>query len=46
MGVNFQKRINSFSVYFNGKRYSYSINKFGPLAEKIANKSFELKKKI
>lgn len=46
MAVTFLKAKNSYSANFQGKQYSYSINKFGPLAEDIANKSFELKKKI
>lgn len=46
MAVTFNKLKNYYSANFNGKQYTYSVNKYGPLAEEIANESFKKKKKI
>ena len=36
MAVTFIKNKNYYSANFKGKQFTYSINKFGPLAEAIA----------
>lgn len=46
MAVTFNELKNYYSANFNGKQYTYSVNKYGPLAEEIANESFKKKKKI
>lgn len=46
MAVTFIENKNYYSANFKGKQFTYSINKFGPLAELIAQKSFEQEKKI
>lgn len=46
MAVTFNKTKNYYSAYFNGGHCTYSVNKFGPLAEEMANISFKSKKKI
>lgn len=44
MAVTFNELKNYYSANFNGKQYTYSVNKYGPLAEEIANESFKNKK--
>lgn len=46
MAVTFNETKNYYSANFNGKQYVYSVNKYGPLAEEIANKSFDQKTKL
>lgn len=46
MAVTFIENKNYYSANFKGKQYTYSINKFGPLAELIAQKSFEQESKL
>lgn len=46
MAVTFIENKNYYSANFKGKQYAYSINKFGPLAELIAQKSFEQESKL
>lgn len=46
MAVTFNEIKKYYSANFNGKQYTYSISKYGPLAEEIANESFKKKKKI
>jgi len=46
MAVTFNQIKKYYYANFNGKRYTYSVNKYGPLAEEIANESFKKKKKI
>ena len=43
MAVTFNELKNYYSANFNGKQYTYSVNKYGPLAEEIAKRSFEQK---
>ena len=41
IAVTFNKRINSYVANINNKQFSYSINKYGELAEILANKSLD-----
>lgn len=46
MAVTFINSKNYYSANFKGKQFTYSVNKFGPLAELIAQRSFEQEKKL
>ena len=46
MAVTFNKTKNYYSANFQGKQYTYSVSRYGPLAEELANKSFNEKQKL
>lgn len=46
MAVTFNKKNNAYIANINGKQFSYSISKYGPLAKLLAEKSLKEKKII
>lgn len=46
MAVTFNKKNNAYIANINGKQFSYSINKYGPLAKIISRKIFKRSQKI
>lgn len=45
MAITFNKKNNAYIANINGKQFSYSINKYGPLAKLLAEKSLKEAKK-
>lgn len=45
MAVTFNKTINAYIANIGGKQIAYSVNKYGDLAKKLANKSLKTKQR-
>lgn len=46
MAITFNKKNNAYTANINGKQFSYSINKYGPLAKLLAEKSLKEAKRF